>query len=101
MTVKLWVNWRGREVLTNQQLDERIDEAVKKRLNDEDCYAEDLEDYLDNNYTKMELFDILASGNQSIIEETLDDIKSGVAEGIRDWCECDIRGDYDEVKVEV
>ena len=101
MTVKLLVDWRNREITTEKELADKIDDRVKGMLEDEVCYEEYLDDYIDCNYTKMELFGILASGNQSIIEETLDDIRSSVAESIRDWCECDVRGDYDEVKLEV
>ena len=100
MTVKLYVNWRERKILTNQQLEEQIDERVEHMMSDDACYEEYLEDYLDCNYTKIELFEALTKG-EAFIRETIDDIKSGVAEGIVDWCECDIRGDYEEVKIEV
>ena len=100
MTVKLCVNWREKEILTTRQVEEKIDARVERMMSDEDCYNEYLDDYLDCNYTKMELFEALTKG-EAFIRETIDDIKSGVAEGIYDWCECDVRGDYEEVKVEV
>ena len=100
MTVKLWVNWRKREVLTNQQLEEKINARVEEVIANDDSYNECLEEYIDSNYTKLELFEALTKGD-AFIKETIDDIKSGIAEGIYDWCECDVRGDYEEVKVEV
>ena len=100
MTVKLLVNWRQREITTERELADKIDDRVKAMLEDKDCYEEYLKDYLDCNYTKLELFEALTKG-EAFIRETIDDIRSGVAEGIYDWCECDVRGDYEEVKIEV
>ena len=100
MTVKLLVNWREKDITTERELADKIDDRVKAMLEDKDCYEEYLEDYLDCNYTKLELFEALTKG-EDFIRETIDDIRSGVAEGIYDWCECDIRGDYEEVKIEV
>ena len=100
MTVKLWVNWRGKEILTTRQLDERVDKRVEEIMSDEECYNEYLEDYIDCNYTKLELFEALTGGSTSI-EETVDDIRSGVDETISDWCDMVIRGDYEQVKIEV
>ena len=100
MTVKLMVNWRAREILTVRELDERIEARVGEAMKDTDAYDEYLEDYLDCNYDKKELFDAL-SGSDADREEVLNDIREGVAEAIYDWCECDIRGDYEEVEVEV
>ena len=101
MTVKLLVDWRGREITTERELADRIDDRVKEMLEAKDCYEEYLDDYIDCNYTKMELFGILASGNQSVIEETLDDIRNGVQEAIFDFVDMDIRGDFDVVTIEV
>lgn len=101
MTVKLNVNWRGQEIITERELADKIDDRVKAMLEDKDCYEDYLDDYIDCNYTKIELFNILASGNQSTIEETLDDIRNGVQEGIFDWCDMDTRSDYDIVTIEV
>ena len=78
MTVKLMVNWRNREITTERELADKIDERVKNMLEDKECYEEYLDDYIDGNYTKMELFGILASGNQCVIEENFDDIRNGV-----------------------
>ena len=101
MTVKLYVNWREKEILTARELDEKVDEKVKSMLSNEYCYNEYLDDYIDCHYTRLELFGVLASGNQNIIKETLDDIRNGVQEGILDWCDMDTRSDYEAVTIEV
>ena len=101
MTVKLLVDWRSREITTERRLADKIDDRVKGMLEDKECYEEYLDDYIDCNYTKIELFGILASGNQSIIEETLNNIRNGVQESIFDWCDMDIRSDYETVTIEV
>ena len=100
MTVKLWANWRGREILTTQQLEERIDEAVKLRLEDEECYAEELEEYIDNNYTKMELFEALTDERINK-KRFIAEIHEGAKENIRDYIGHDFRADFEEVTIEV
>ena len=61
---------------------------------------EELEEYLDSNYTKKELFDVL-SGSDEKREEVLADIRSGVAEAIYESVSSDISWDYSEVTIEV
>ena len=100
MTVKLLVDWRKGEILTTRQLDEKIDDAVKTRLEDEDCYAEELEDYLNDNYTKIELFEALTDDRINK-ERFIKEIREGVEEQVRDWCDRDIRCDYETVTIEV
>lgn len=101
MTVKLMVDWRAKEILTVKELDERIDARVDEMMQDADVYDEYLDDYLDCNYTKRELFDTFASGNNVAIEETIRDINSGVAEAIYDFVNMDISSDFSEVTIEV
>ena len=100
MKVKLWVNWEGREILTTRELEEKVYKKVERTMSDEDCYSEYLEDYIDCNYTKLELFEVLTRG-EVFIRETIDDIKSGVAENIYDWYCTDTYSDYEKVDVEV
>lgn len=100
MTVKLLVNWREKEILTTQQLDEKIDERVKTIMSDDDSYREELDNYLDYNYTKLELFNALAS-DEATMTEIIDDVKTGVAESVRGWCDDDVRWEYEEVTIEV
>jgi hypothetical protein len=100
MKVKLMVDWRGKEILTVKELDERINARVDEVMQDTDAYDEYLEDYIDCNYTKKELFDAL-SGSEAEREEVLNDIKSGVAEAIFDWVDMDISSDFAEIDIEV
>lgn len=100
MTVKLWINWEDRKVLTTQQLDELIDKRIADVVNDEYAFEEELEDYLDSYYTKLELFDILTK-DSATIKSALEDIREGVKGDIGYRCERDIREDYEEVSIEV
>jgi hypothetical protein len=94
------VDWRAREILTVKELDERIDARVDEVMQDTELYEDYLDDYIDCNYTKKELFDAL-SGSEADREEVLDDIRSGVAEEIYDFVNMDISSDFSEVIVEV
>jgi vacuolar-type H+-ATPase subunit I/STV1 len=100
MTVTLMVNWKEKEILTTKQLDEKINERVKDIMSNEDSYREELDNYLDNNYSKLELFNALAS-DEATMTEVIDDVRSGVAETIYDWCNTDVRWEYEEVTIEV
>ena len=100
MTVKLMVDWEEREILTIRQLDDKIDEVVKERLADEDYYAEELEIYLDNNYTKIELFEVLTDDRINK-EKFVKEIRESVEEQVRDYSDRDIKGNYDEYTIEV
>ena len=100
MKVKLMVDWRGKEILTVKELDERIDARVEEVMQDTDAYDEYLDDYIDSNFTKMELFDALAGGDVEK-EEVLTDIRAGVADAIYDWVYMNITSDFSEVTVEV
>ena len=100
MKVNLMVNWREKEILTIKELTERIDKRVNEVMQDTNIYDEYLEDYLDSNYTKLELYNVL-TGSKEEIEETINDIRSGVAETIHDWVNMDISSDYHDVIIEV
>ena len=100
MKVTLMVDWRAREILTVKELDERINARVDEVMQDTDAYDEYLDDYLDCNYTKTELYNALI-GSADEIEEITNDIRSGVAEAIYDFVNMDISSDFSEVTVEV
>ena len=100
MKVTLMVNWEEKEILTVKELDERIDARVDEVMQDTDAYDEYLDDYIDCNYTKRELFDAL-SGSDADREEVLSDIRSGVAEAIYDWVNMNISCDFHDVTIEV
>jgi hypothetical protein len=100
MKVKLMVDWEAKEILTVKELDERINARVDEVMQDTDAYDEYLDDYVDCNYTKRELFNALA-GSGAEREEVLADIRSGVAEAIYDYVDMDISSDFYAVVVEV
>jgi hypothetical protein len=100
MKVKLMVDWEAKEILTVKELDERINARVDEVMQDTDAYDEYLDDYVDCNYTKRELFNALA-GSDAEREEVLSDIRSGVAEAIYDYIDIDISSDFYAVVVEV
>ena len=100
MKIKIYVDWKENEILTQRQLEEKINERVEYMMSDEDCYREELDNYLDCNYSKLELFNALAS-DEATMTEIIDDVKTGVAESIRVWCDDDIRWSYEEVTIEV
>lgn len=100
MKVKIYVNWKEKEILTVKELDERIDARVEEVMQDTDAYNEYLDDYLDNIYLKKKLFEAL-SGSDADREEVLNDIRSAVARAIYDFVDKDISTDYAEVVIEV
>ena len=100
MKVTLMVDWKAKEILTAKELDERIDARVEEVMQDTEAYDEELEDYLDSNYTKKELFDAL-SGNEAKREEVLADIRTGVAEAIYEYVNENVSWDFSEVAIEV
>lgn len=100
MKVTLMVDWRQREILTVRELDERIDAKVDEIMQDTNIYDEYLDDYLDCNYTKMELYNALI-GSKDEVEKIVTDVRSGVAEAIYDFVNMDIPSDFSEVTVEV
>lgn len=100
MKVTLMVNWKEKEILTAKELEERIIAKVDETIQDTELYEDYLDDYLDSNYTKLDLFNAL-TGDKDEIKETINDIRSGVAEAIYDWVNMDISSDYEEVTIEV
>ena len=100
MKVTLMVDWRGKEILTVKELDERIDARVEEIMQDTEAYDEYLEDYIDCNYTKLELFEAL-SGSDTDREEVLSDIRSSIAEEIYDYVNMDISGNFHDITIEV
>ena len=100
MKVTLMVNWRGKEILTVKELDERIKARFEEIRQDTELYDEYLEAYLDFNYTKKELFDTLV-GDSDDMAQTIEDVRSGVAEEIYECVNMDISSDYAEVTIEV
>jgi hypothetical protein len=100
MKVRLMVDWEAKEILTVKELDERIDDRFEEVMQSTEAYNEGLDDYLDCNYSKMELFEAL-SGSDAEREEVLADIRAGVAEAVYDWVRDTTSSDFLEVIIEV
>lgn len=100
MKVTLMVDWRAKEILTVRQLDKRIEDRVEETIQNTDAYNEYLDDYIDSNYSKMELFEAL-TGSDAKREETISDIRSGVAEAIYDWMNMDVSSDFHDIAIEI
>lgn len=100
MKVTVMVDWRGKEILSVKELDKRIEDRVDEIMQNTELYDEYLEDYLDSNYTKAELYNALI-GSKDEIEETVNDIRSGVAETIYDYVNMDISGDFHDIVIDV
>jgi hypothetical protein len=100
MKVKLYVNWREKEIITARELEEKIDNVINDVLQDRDVYAAELDDYLDSYYTKIELFEAL-SDERINKEKFINEIREGVEEQVRDWNEGNIRSDYEEINIEI
>lgn len=100
MKVTLMVNWREKEVITAKELEERINARVDEIMQDTELYDDYLYDYLDCNYSKIELYNALMGGEEEVAQ-MVNDIRTGVAEAIYDFVSMDISSDFSEVTVEV
>ena len=100
MTVTLWVNWDEKEILTTRQLDNKIDNTVSDILQNPDSYLEELDEYLDNYYTKIELFEALTDDRINK-EKFVNEIREGIKEQVRYWNDDNIRRDYQKVEIEI
>ena len=92
MTVKLYVNWRHEEIITEEKLKEIIAERQLERREDEDCMAEDIDEYL-NRYNRYEIF--------SLTEEEKKEIIKQVQKDSDEWVRNDVLNEYDEICIEV
>ena len=92
MKVKLYVCWRQEEILTEEKMEKIIAERQLERREDEDCMAEDIEEYLDR-YNRYEIF--------SLTEEEKKEIVKQVQRGSDEWVRNDVLDEYDTIYVEV
>ena len=101
MKVTLMVNWEEKEILTVEEFDERVKaSAIEEIQDDDEVYDAYLDEYLDRNYTKMELFNAL-SGSEAEREKILSDIRSGVAEAVYDWVKKVISDNFHDITIKV
>lgn len=92
MKVKLNVNWRGKEILTDEEVEKIIAERQLERREDKDCMAEDIDEYLDR-YDRYEIFSLTEEEKKKIIEQVQRDSD--------EWVRNDVLEEYDEVYIEV
>ena len=92
MKVKLYVNWRQEEIITEAKLEKIIAERQLERREDEDCMAEDIDEYLDR-YNHYEIF--------TLTEEEKKEIVKQVQKDSDEWVRNDVLKEYDEIYIEV
>ena len=92
MTVKLYVRWKREEIVTEENLKKIIAERQLERREDEDCMAEDIDEYLDR-YNRYEIF--------SFTEEEKKEIVKRVQKDSDEWVRNDVLDEYDEIYIEV
>lgn len=82
--MKLYVEWDYREILTREELDERIVEL----LNDDDTFC----DFLDYTYSSLEIFEMRHESRMSLLKEFSEWAMEHTAD-LADLCEVEI--DFD------
>lgn len=92
MTI-VYVNWREKDILTEEEYEKRINARVEKTLKDEDAFEEWKKEYLESNYSASEIFDFTEEDK----ERVLADIKTDIF----DWVSDDMGYSYDEVTLDI
>ena len=92
MTVKLYVDWVGKEIISEKELEKLIAERQLDRREDRDCMAEDIDDFLDQ-YDRYEIFSFTEKEKKEIIEQ----VNKESDERVRD----NVLADYNEISIEV
>ena len=92
MTVKLYVDWVGKEIITEKELEKFIAERQLDRREDKDCMAEDIDDFLDR-YGRYEIFSFTEKEKKEIIEQ--------VNKESDEWVRDNVLADYNEISIEV
>ena len=86
--MKLYVNWYDQEIITAEQYKARLDKEVEEEIR-----HFSFSDWLNDNYTAAELFDMDDDAKEFAIEE--------FKEFAKDSIEHDFSHDWDEVEVDV
>jgi hypothetical protein len=92
MTVKLYVDWIGKEIITEKELEKIVAERQLDRREDKDCMAEDIDDFL-NRYGRYEIFSFTEKEKNEIIEQ--------VNKESDEWVRDNVLADYNEISIEV
>ena len=91
--IAVYVNWREKEILTEEEYEKKVNARVEDILNDEERYEEWKEEYLESNYKASEIFDLTEEEKKEILA----DIKSDIL----DWVTDDMGYSYDEVNLDI
>ena len=70
MRQTIYVDWDGHEILTEEGYRARIEEVVEEQYEDDNL----LIDYLDDNYSKLEIFNMSQHDKESVLADFRDDI---------------------------
>ena len=92
MKVKLYVCWRRKEIITEGELEKIIAERQLERREDEDCMAEEIDEFLEQ-YNRYDIFSFTEEEKKKIIEQ--------VQKNSDDWVRDDVLDEYDEIHVDV
>ena len=89
MTIKVYIDWPGGEVLSEKEYTNRVNEKMKEIMEDES----ELSDFLDNNYSTGKVYCFTAKERAEVDKQFAKHCKE-VAE---DW----MREDFSEHSIEI
>ena len=92
MKVKLYVCWRRKEIITEEELEKIIAERQLERREDEECMAEEIDEFLER-YNRYDIFSFTEEEKKKIIEQ--------VQKNSDDWVRDDVLDEYNEIYVDV
>ena len=97
MKVKVYVDWRNEEIITEKDYKDRLAEAKADKQDygyyETDCLGEHIEDWLDNHHCTHTLRDVFQMSERER-KEVLDMCRKGYEEMVEqnfadDWDECE------------
>ena len=92
MKVKLYVCWRRKEIITEEELEKIIAERQLERREDEECMAEEIDEFLER-YNRYDIFSFTEEEKKKIIEQVKMDSDK--------WVRDDVLDEYNEIYVDV
>ena len=92
MKVKLYVCWRRKEIITEEELEKIIAERQLERREDEECMAEEIDEFLER-YNRYDIFSFTEEEKKKIIEQVKMDSDK--------WVRDDVLDEHNEIYVDV
>ena len=92
MKVKLYVCWRRKEIITEEELEKIIAERQLERREDKDCMAEEIDEFLERD-NRCDIFSFTEEEKKKIIEQ--------MQKNSDDWVRDDVLDEYNEIHVDV